>query len=234
MAEHDIRHSAGARAGERAGHAVSALAFIAMTALWAYIVRNDPYYSSVQVFGVTLPVKTAGYLTILPLTGYIIGRWRYRSAPRRAALPALASALAGVLHFLYSHILLVLFTGAVAVRTFVGWDMDEAVRSIDDRLFDIAARFAPWVSAYLAGFSIGRFFGAHAAGLAAAPHASDPASEAIGGPGDRRAMAMNAQSLSSPGKATSPAKSRRQQIGSIASSWKRPRPSAIRTANPAM
>ncbi|MEL6213885.1 MAG: hypothetical protein AAFQ96_09895, partial [Pseudomonadota bacterium] len=136
MAEHDIRHSAGARAGERAGHAVSALAFIAMTALWAYIVRNDPYYSSVQVFGVTLPVKTAGYLTILPLTGYIIGRWRYRSAPRRAALPALASALAGVLHFLYSHILLVLFTGAVAVRTFVGWDMDEAVRSIDDRLFD--------------------------------------------------------------------------------------------------
>ena len=156
------------QANDRAGHALSALAFIAMTALWAYIVRNDPYYSSVTVFGVTLPVKTAGYLTVLPLVGFIVGRWRYRAAPRRAALPSLAAGVAGILHFLYSHILIVLFTAAVAVRTFLGWDMDAAVRSIDDRLFDIAARFAPWVSAYLAGFSIGRLFGGRALAAAAA------------------------------------------------------------------
>ena len=50
----------------------------------------------------------------------------------------------------------------MAFDYYLGWNIDSAVREIDDSIFDIASRFAPWVSAYLAGFNLGRLWEARA------------------------------------------------------------------------
>jgi hypothetical protein len=39
---------------------------------------------------------------------------------------------------------------------FFGFNIDENIKRLDDRMFDMASRFAPWLSAYLAGFNLGR------------------------------------------------------------------------------
>lgn len=138
------------------GYLTSALAFSGITALWAWIVRDDPYYAMTQLLGLTLPVATVLYLTIMPALGFIAGRWRYQADGARGAGAWAAKVFARSFHFLYAHILIVLFTLAMAVDHFFGWNMDQAVKDIDDSMFDVAARFSPWVSAYLAGFNLGR------------------------------------------------------------------------------
>ena len=135
---------------------MSALAFAGITALWAWIVRDDPFYAVTRLLGLQLPLLTAFYLTVMPVTGLIVGRWRYLASGAGNARSWLAKVFARSLHFLYSHILLVLFTTAMVTDYFLGWNIDERVRALDDRLFDIASRFAPWLSAYLAGFNVGR------------------------------------------------------------------------------
>ncbi|MEL7489609.1 MAG: hypothetical protein AAGJ73_02730 [Pseudomonadota bacterium] len=142
------------------GYLTSALVFSAITALWAWIVRDDPYYAMTQLLGLTLPVATVVYLTVMPGLGFIAGRWRYQADGARGAGAWVAKVFARSLHFLYAHILIVLFTLAMAVDHFLGWNLDQAVQDIDDGMFDIAARFSPWVSAYLAGFNLGRVWAA--------------------------------------------------------------------------
>jgi|GEM_PF-4293831 len=149
-----------AREDRVGGYIASALIFSGITALWAWIVRDDPYYSMTDLLGLTLPVATVFYLTVMPGLGFIAGRWRYQADGARGGGAWIAKVLARSFHFLYSHILIVLFTVAMASNHFIGWNMDNAVRDIDDGIFDIASRFAPWVSAYLAGFNLGRIWGA--------------------------------------------------------------------------
>ena len=115
-----------------------------------------------QLLGLTLPVATVFYLTVMPALGFIAGRWRYQADGARGAGAWVAKVFARSFHFLYAHILIVLFTLAMTVDHFFGWNMDQAVQDIDDSMFDMAARFSPWVSAYLAGFNIGRVWAAGA------------------------------------------------------------------------
>ena len=44
----------------------------------------------------------------------------------------------------------------MATDYFFNLNIDAQIRSIDDRMFDLAARFAPWLAAYLTGFNLGR------------------------------------------------------------------------------
>ncbi|MEL7488898.1 MAG: hypothetical protein AAGJ87_17005, partial [Pseudomonadota bacterium] len=121
------------------------------------------YYAMTQLLGLRLPVATVFYVTVMPALGFILGRWRYQADGARGAGAWIAKAAARGFHFLYAHLLIVLFTLAMAVNYFFGWNMDSAVEEIDDNLFDIASRFAPWLAAYLAGFNLGRVWAAGAA-----------------------------------------------------------------------
>ncbi len=156
--------------GERvSGYLASAAVFAAITAAWAFIVRADPYYQWTELFGFRLPISTVIYLVVMPIIGFVLGRWRYQRRHAGAAGPGLLAKLAArAVQFVYAHSLLVLFTAAMMTDYFLGLNIDDQVRSIDDRMFDLGARFAPWLSAYLAGFNLGR-----AAGLAAANGAPD-------------------------------------------------------------
>lgn len=142
---------------ERAsGYLTSALAFAGVTALWAWLVRDDPYYAMTELFGFNLPVATVFYLTLMPLAGLVVGRWRYDESGAKGVAAYLMKSLARSAHFFYSHLLIVLFTAAMLADKFLGLNIDESVRQIDDSLFDIASRFAPWLAAYLAGYNLGR------------------------------------------------------------------------------
>jgi hypothetical protein len=101
----------------------------------------------------------------------LIGRWRYEAAHHGAAPGYLGKVVARGVHFAYAHSLLVIFTVAMATDYFLGMNIDEQIRRLDDRMFDLAARFAPWLAAYLAGFNLGRATrrDAHDAGSAPAP-----------------------------------------------------------------
>ena len=143
------------------GYVATAIVFSGITALWAWIVRDDPYYSMTNLLGLKLPLATVFYVTVMPALGFVAGRWRYQADGAAGAGAWLAKVAARSLHFLYTHILIVLFTIAMAVDHFFGWNMDNAIRQIDDGIFDIAARFSPWVAAYLAGFNIGRVWAAN-------------------------------------------------------------------------
>ncbi len=138
------------------GYLASALAFAGITALWAWIVRDDPYYAMTELLGLTLPAATVFYLTAMPIIGFFAGRWRFQATGARGAGAWAAKAIARALQFFYAHILIALFTIAMVVDHFLGWNIDDAVEAIDNGLFDIAARFSPWLSAYLAGFNLGR------------------------------------------------------------------------------
>lgn len=142
-------------AGAR-GYLTSALIFAGFTALWAVIVRNDPYYRLVDVLGARVPLTMLIYLVAMPFAGFLIGRWRYEAAHHGAAPGYLGKVVARGVHFVYAHSLLVIFTVAMATDYFLGMNIDEQIRRLDDRMFDLAARFAPWLAAYLAGFNLGR------------------------------------------------------------------------------
>lgn len=138
------------------GYLTSALAFAGITALWAVIVRNDPYYRVTDLFGARVPATMIAYLVLMPLAGFLIGRWRYQ-APHKGGVAGYAGKLfARFVHFTYVHLLIVLFTVAMATDYFLGLNIDEQIKTIDDRMFDLAARFAPWLAAYLTGFNLGR------------------------------------------------------------------------------
>lgn len=137
------------------GYIASGLIFAGFTALWAFIVRDDPYYRLTDLFGVRVPAMLIAYLALMPLAGFFIGRWRYdRGAGGFTRFAAKLGARA--LHFTYAHSLIVLFTAAMLAENWFGLDLDGQVRAIDDRLFDLVARFAPWLAAYLTGFNFGR------------------------------------------------------------------------------
>ncbi|MEZ5895130.1 MAG: hypothetical protein R3C51_01900 [Parvularculaceae bacterium] len=156
--------------GERvSGYLASAAVFAAITAAWAFIVRADPYYQWTDLFGFRLPISTVIYLVVMPVVGFVLGRWRYQRRHAGAAGPGfLAKLVARAVQFVYAHSLLVLFTAAMMTDYFLGLNIDDQVRSIDDGMFDLGARFAPWLSAYLAGFNLGR-----ASGLAAVNSAAN-------------------------------------------------------------
>ena len=157
------------------GYIASALIFAGVTALWAFIVRDDPFYRLTDLFGVRVPAMLAVYVGAMPLAGFIIGRWRYDRG--RGGLARFAAKLgARALHFAYSHSLIVLFTAAMVAERWLGLDLDDQVKQFDDRMFDVAARFAPWLAAYLTGFNFGR---ASVAGLAAEPMAPQRADKAV-------------------------------------------------------
>ena len=141
-------------AGVRGGYLSSAAIFAGITALWAYLVREDPYYQMTQLLGLRLPVATVFYVTVLPLFGFLAGRWRYETSEADSSW--LAKFFARIVHFTYSHLLIALFTAAMISDYFFGFNIDENIKRIDDRMFDMASRFAPWLSAYLAGFNLGR------------------------------------------------------------------------------
>ena len=145
--------------GERAGgYLVSALIFAGITAAWAYIVRDDDFYQWTELFQFRLPIATVFYVTVMPLAGFWAGRWRYQ-ANGGAGAGWVAKVIARTLNFLYSHILIVLFTSAMMTEFLFAWDISDSVREIDDNMFEIAERFAPWLSAYLFGFNLGRAWG---------------------------------------------------------------------------
>lgn len=150
------RKTPGASAGATHGYWTSALVFAGITALWAVIVRDDPYYRLTDLFGVRIPAMLIAYLLLMPLCGVIVGAWRYQSPHRDGVLGLAAKLAARAVQFTYVHLLIVLFTVAMATDYFLGLNIDEQVKTIDDRMFDLAARFAPWVAAYLTGFNIGR------------------------------------------------------------------------------
>lgn len=179
-----------------AGYALSALVFAGFAALWAFVVRDDPFYHATQVFGVRAPVMMLVYLVGAPLVGFVIGLWRYDRRHHGGVFSFAGKLIARGVHFTYAHFLLVLFTIAMATDYFLGLNLDAQVKAIDDRAFDVAARFAPWLAAYLAGFNIGRAiriardYAALAAALPAggsASFASDaPAIAADGNPESRK------------------------------------------------
>ncbi len=137
------------------GYVASGLIFAGVTALWAFIVRDDPYYRLTDLFGARVPALMIAYLVLMPLLGLVIGRWRYdHGAGGVARFGAKLGARA--LHFAYAHSLIVLFTAAMLAETWFGLNIDDQIKRIDDRLFELAARFAPWLAAYLAGFNFGR------------------------------------------------------------------------------
>lgn len=138
------------------GYLMSALVFAGITALWAVIVRSDPYYRLVEFFGARVPATMIAYLALMPLAGFLIGRWRYDGRHAGAAAGYAGKLVARFVHFTYVHLLIVLFTVAMATDYFLGFNIDDQIRKIDDRMFDIAARFAPWLAAYLTGFNLGR------------------------------------------------------------------------------
>lgn len=141
---------------ERGGYLTSALIFAAITALWALIVRDDPYYRLNDLFGFRVPAILLAYLFFMPLFGFFIGSWRYNAPHRGAVAGRIAKLLARAIQFTYVHLLIVLFTVAMATDIWLGLNIDDQIRSLDDRLFDVAARFAPWLAAYLTGFNLGR------------------------------------------------------------------------------
>ncbi len=152
------------------GYIASGLIFAGVTALWAFIVRDDPYYRLTDLFGARVPAMLIAYLALMPLAGFFIGRWRYdRGAGGLGRFAAKLGARA--LHFTYAHSLIVLFTGAMLAEKWLGLDLDAQVRAIDDRLFDLVARFAPWLAAYLTGFNFGRATVVRAAFAAPMPDA---------------------------------------------------------------
>ena len=140
------------------GYWASAVVFAGITALWAFVVREDEFYNTMDVFGVSLPVTTVFYLLTMPLLGFVAGMWRYHASGGGGA-QLLGKAIARAFNFVYSHLLIVLFTVAMATEYFLGWNLDAAVENIDDGLFVVASRFAPWLAAYLAGFNFGRAIG---------------------------------------------------------------------------
>ncbi|MGF1543345.1 MAG: hypothetical protein ACFB00_02355 [Parvularculaceae bacterium] len=144
------------------GYVASFLAFAGITALWAFLVRDDNFYSTMTIAGVSLPVITVAYLFTMPALGFMIGQWRYHERDGRRPLGFLGKGVARALNFVYSHLLIVLFTVAIVTDRFLAWNIDDAIRQIDDNLFDVASRFAPWVAAYLAGFNLGRAAGLRA------------------------------------------------------------------------
>lgn len=148
---------AGAKAaGAGAGYLTSAAIFAGATAMWAVIVRDDPYYRLIDILGARVPLTMLIYLVAMPFAGFLIGRWRYHAPHRGGAIAFAGKLIARAVHFTYAHTLIVLFTLAMAMDYFLGLNIDEQVRSLDDRMFDVAARFAPWLCAYLAGFNLGR------------------------------------------------------------------------------
>ncbi|MDZ7628238.1 MAG: hypothetical protein U5J99_07485 [Parvularculaceae bacterium] len=147
------------------GYIASGLIFAGVTALWAFVVREDPYYRLTDLFGARVPAMMIAYLALMPLMGFIIGRWRYDQG--RGGFTSFAAKLgARALHFTYAHSLIVLFTAAMLAEAWLGLNLDDQVKRFDDRTFDLAARFAPWLAAYLAGYNFGR---ASVAGSALAP-----------------------------------------------------------------
>lgn len=152
------------------GYIASFVIFTIITALWVFIVRDDDFYQTTKIFGYALPATTVFYLLTMPALGFLAGRWRFYQASVGLAGTA-PRILARLLQFAYSHILIVLFTAAMLTETLLGWNIDDAVRELDDQLFDIASRFAPWLSAYLAGFNLGRATGL-SAWLKSADHGS--------------------------------------------------------------
>jgi hypothetical protein len=146
----EVRH------GEPAsGYIGSALIFIGLTALFAVIVRDDPFYRS-PLFGLPAPAAAVSFLILMPLAGFLIGHWRYDRRHHGGSLAFAGKLIARGVHFTYAHFLIVLFAVAAATDYFLGLNLDEQVKAIDDRSFDFAARFAPWLCAYLAGFNLGR------------------------------------------------------------------------------
>lgn len=151
------RASAGlVNADGRSGYYSSAVVFAAITAAWAFIVRSDPYYRLVDIFGARLPLTMLFFVVLMPLAGLSIGLWRYEARHEGGALGYMGKLFARIVHFTYVHLLIVLFTVAMLTDQFLGLNIDQQVRSLDDRMFDLAARFAPWLAAYLAGFNLGR------------------------------------------------------------------------------
>lgn len=149
------------------GYLSSALVFAGITALWAVIVRDDPYYRLTDLFGVRVPAMLIAYLLLMPLAGFLVGRWRYQARHQGGAAAYAGKLAARFVQFTYVHLLIVLFTVAMATDYFLGLNIDEQVRTLDDRLFDLAARFAPWLAAYLTGFNLGRAM--RRSGIANAP-----------------------------------------------------------------
>ncbi len=168
MAKHEKQRDPDDRIG---GYVMSAAAFAAITGLWAAVVRDDQFYAMREFFGLPLPATTVGYLATMPAIGYVVGRWPYEGTGGRG-IGGVGKFGARALNFAYSHLLIVLFTVAMASKAFLNWDLDGAVQAIDDRLFDIASRFAPWLAAYLGGFNLGR-----AAGLSKWRRRNDAASD---------------------------------------------------------
>lgn len=140
----------------RGGYLTSAAAFAGITALWAWIVQDDPYYRMTELFGFDLPIATVFYLTFMPALGVMLGRWRYDETQQLGGAGMVGRAFARAGHFLYSHLLIVLFTVAMLSDRVLAVNIDDAVQQFDDELFRLGSRFAPWLSAYLAGFNIGR------------------------------------------------------------------------------
>jgi hypothetical protein len=138
------------------GFVASGFIFVGITAIWAILVRDDPFYGPATLFGVTAPFATIAYLSAIPLLGFLFGRWTYHHLHAGGALTFAAKLVARAVHFTYAHLLIVLFTVAILTDRLMGLNIDDQVRTFDDVLFEALARYAPWLSAYLAGFNFGR------------------------------------------------------------------------------
>ncbi|MBI1393015.1 MAG: hypothetical protein GC152_09775 [Alphaproteobacteria bacterium] len=138
------------------GYFTSAAAFAGITGLWAYVTKDDQFYAMRDLFGVNLPATTLSYLGTMPVIGYLMGRWRFETPDGRGIVALAGKLAARAMNFTYSHLLIVLFTAAMASKAYFGWDLNAVVQAIDDQMFDLASRYAPWLAAYLGGFNLGR------------------------------------------------------------------------------
>ncbi|MFZ5617857.1 MAG: hypothetical protein ACOZAA_11125, partial [Pseudomonadota bacterium] len=61
-----------AAGGGDAGYLTSAAVFAGATALWAVIVRDDPYYRLIDIGGTRVPLTMLTYLLAMPFAGFLI------------------------------------------------------------------------------------------------------------------------------------------------------------------
>lgn len=133
------------------GYLFSAFCFALLAAVWAVMVRDDPYYRATNVFGAHLPAALILSVTAAPVAGFAFGRWRYDRP--LSLIGAIFAAPARLAQAVYAHALLVAMTVAAIAVFANGATLAGASPPLDTTAL---VRWAPWIAAYVAGFNLGR------------------------------------------------------------------------------
>jgi hypothetical protein len=147
--------SQGAGQEDAGGFGAAALVFAGLTALFAYVGRSDLYLGAVELAGARFSIALLIALAAAPLFGLLIGAWRYDKAHAGGAIGLAAKLIARAIQFGYVHFLLL--ATAIALIAALALDVDlEATAAHSADWFSAVLRAAPWLTAYLMGFTLGR------------------------------------------------------------------------------